>query len=484
MKKTTLLYLLPLLTLAACGGGGNKSGQNGSDTTKKDSMNTAANATVLTAVGQPAATAPYTIEVIDTKAAFAPTLQSFGFGQSGGQWLLVGGRTNGFHGTSDNESTFPTKFSNTNMFVVDPTSKKSWRLEIPAVFKLQLQSTNMNCYQDGDYLYCIGGYGSSCATDSPECYQTFPNLTAINVPNAIAAITSNNAQALEASITSITDERMRVTGGALRKIGGWFYLVMGQNYDKKYKGAVTGIYTQQVRKFQIGNTGGQLTINNYTAYDVPWSTPPLNDQFHRRDLTVSETIMDDGTHGITVYGGVFSTNGGNGFPNPIYISQDNTGNTAFAFDQGFAQKLNLYECANVTMYDPTAKNMYTSFLGGITDYYYDKAGVLTPGSIMNFLPFSKNATTVVRNGTSKTSVEYPQQSPALPGYIGSDAEFIPNPALATYGGMDEMIDYSQVPTGRTLVGWMYGGILSTAEQSSEMNPTFANSKIYEVWITK
>lgn len=483
MKKITLLYLLPLLALAACGGGGNKSGQTVSDSVRGDSAS-AANATVLTAVGQPAATPPYTIDVVDIKATFAPSLQSFGFGHRGTQWLLVGGRTNGFHGTSDNESTFPTKFSNTNMFVVDQSSKQTWKMAIPDAFKLQLQSTNMNCYQDGNYLYCIGGYGSTCATDSPECYQTFPNLTAINVPNAIAAITTNNAQALAASITSITDERMRVTGGALRKIGDWFYLVMGQNYDKMYKGAVTGIYTQQVRKFQIGNTGSQLTINNYTAYDVPWNTAPLNDQFHRRDLTVAETIMDDGTQGITVYGGVFTSVGGNGFPNPIYISQDNSGSTSFAFDQGFAQKLNLYECANVTMYDPTTKNMYTSFLGGITDYYYNKAGVLTASSEIYFLPFSKYATTVVRNGTDKTSVEYPQQSPALPTYIGSDAEFIPNPALATYNGMDGMIDYSKLPTGKTLVGWMYGGILATAEQSSEMNPTFANSKIYEVWITK
>ena len=333
-------------------------------------------------------------------------------------------------------------------------------------------------------MYCIGGYGSNCAADSPDCYQTFPMLTAINVPNAIAAITSGNAAGLQASISTITDERMRVTGGSLRKIGEWFYLVMGQNYNAMYKGAVTGIYTQQVRKFQIGNNNGQLSINNYTAYDVPWSTAPMSEQFHRRDLTVAETVMDDGTPGITVYGGVFTPTGGTGFQNPVYIYQDGQGNTTFALDQGFEQKLNVYDCAYTTLYDPTAQNMYTTLLGGITYYYYDKDGNLVESNQMNFLPFSKNLTTVVRNSSSKTSVEYPQQTPALPAFIGSDAEFIPSSQIAMYQGMDDVMDYSQLPTGKTLLGWMYGGILATAEQSSEFNPTFANNKIYEVWITK
>ena len=33
--------------------------------------------------------------------------QSFAIGQADGLWLLVGGRRNGFHRTSDRESTFP-----------------------------------------------------------------------------------------------------------------------------------------------------------------------------------------------------------------------------------------------------------------------------------------------------------------------------------------------------------------------------------------
>ena len=42
-----------------------------------------------------------------------------------------------------------------------------------------------------------------------------------------------------------------------------------------------------------------------------------------------------------------------------------------------------------------------------------------------------------------------------------------------------------MPAGDSvLVGWMYGGIWATADQASEFNPTFANQKVYEVWMNR
>lgn len=434
--------------------------------------------------GTPNATAPFTITLVEVKGTNTPALQSFVFGQANGLWLMTGGRTNGFHGTSDNESTFPTKYSNTNMFVYDPVNNKQYKMPIPATFALQLQSTNMNYYQDGDYLYCIGGYGSTCATDSPSCYQTFPNLTAINVPNAITAIQNNNAASLEAAISTIEDERMRVTGGALRKIGDWFYLTVGQNYNTMYKGGVTGIYTDQVRKFKITNTGGVPAITNYIAFDAPWPTAQDEfSQFHRRDLTVSEAVLTDGTQALTIFGGVFTKHGG-AFTNPITISQSSNNITFFTLNTGISQKFNLYECAHIPMYDATTQTMYTVLLGGISDYYYDKQGVLMPGNPLNALPFSNHVTTIVGNPTG-AMVEYPQQTPALPTYIGSDAEFVPDASLALYQNSEAIIDFSKLPaSGSVTLGLMYGGIVATAQQSSEFNPTFASNKIYRVVLSR
>ena len=50
-------------------------------------------------------------------------------------------------------------------------------------------------------------------------------------------------------------------------------------------------------------------------------------------------------------------------------------------------------------------------------------------------------------------------------------------------GTHEVIDYSRLPAGDSVrVGWMYGGIFATADQSSEFDPTFASDRIYEVWL--
>lgn len=487
MKKVYLIILSLLVIGAACK-------QNNKPKEKEgDSTETTAgggggapedgSGTLLTETAEPQSNAPFTIKLEELKGKNIPALQSFVFGQRGSLWLMVGGRTNGFHGTSDNESTFPTKFSNTYFYVYDILSDKQWKLPIPEAFKWQLQSTNMQFYQDENTLYCVGGYGSNCADDKPECYQTFPNLTAIQVTQAIAAIQAGDKEALTASIKTVEDERMRVTGGALKKIGDWFYLVMGQNYNTQYKGGITGIYTDQVRKFQIGTEqNGSPSIKEYTAYDEPWNeTDDENNQFHRRDLTVSEAILADKSVGIGVYGGVFTKNGG-AFPNPIYIHQSGS-NTSFTLDKGFNQLLNLYECGHVPMYDPTTNTMYTVLLGGITDAYY-KDGELMPGNPLNALPFSKNVTTVVRMSNGRT-LEFPQQSPALPTFIGADAEFIANSNLAKYSGSDGIIDFSKLPsTGEVLLGAMYGGIVATAQQSSEFNPTYASNKIYQVYLTR
>jgi hypothetical protein len=479
MKKIYLIALLLFVVGIGCKQPTQPLGGN-NDSAAVDSTGGAVGI-IDSVAGTPNATAPFTITLVEVKSTNTPALQSFVFGQANGLWLMTGGRTNGFHGTSDNESTFPTKYSNTNMFVYDPVNNKQYKMAIPATFALQLQSTNMNYYQDGDYLYCIGGYGSTCATDTPSCYQTFPNLTAINVPNAITAIQNNNAAGLESAISTIEDERMRVTGGALRKLGDWFLLTVGQNYNTLYKGGVTGIYTDQVRRFKITNTNGVPAITDYMAIDCPFAIDESGDnQFHRRDLTVSEAVLSDGSLGLTIFGGVFTTHGG-AFLNPISIG--NNGMQYILHDE-FNQKFNLYECAHIPMYDATTQMMYTVLLGGISNYYYDKKGALMPGNPLNALPFSNHVTTIVSNNGG-AMVEYPQQTPALPTYIGSDAEFVVDASLALYKTSEGIIDFSKLPTsGDVTLGVMYGGIVATAQQSSEFNPTFASNKIYKVVLSR
>jgi hypothetical protein len=414
----------------------------------------------------------------------APALQSFAIGRTDGLWLLVGGRRNGFHRTSDRESTFPSAWANDSLYVVDVAAGRTWSAPLPPQYRMLLRVNNMEHVQDGNTLYVVGGYGSNCDTDDRTCYQTYPNLTAIDVPAVVRGVQARDAGAIAAGIVTIQDERMRVTGGGLRKIGDMFFLVMGQNYDSIYKGGYTGKYTEQVRSFHIANHQGVVQIQNYQAYSDPNGGGPAS-PWHRRDLNVVETVSGGGNVGIAVYGGVFTPAGG-AWLNPMYVSQPAGGGPAsISLDAQFAMRMSPYECAQVLMYDPGSQTMYTTLLGGITYWYYDQAGQLVQSNIDNWLPWTAAITTLARAANGTTTENVQPASMQMPERLGGNGVFIPVKSLATYAGTHEVLDYSRLPAGDSvLVGWMYGGIYATADQASEFNPTFANQKVFEVWMNR
>jgi hypothetical protein len=440
-------------------------------------------ALALAAAAPAAAQLPFTFSVREAaRQPGAPALQSLAIAEHDGLWLLVGGRRNGFHRTSDNESTFPSAWANDSLYVVDVANGQTWRAPLPQQYRMMLRANNMQFYQDGDVLYFVGGYGSNCDTDDRTCYQTYPNLTAIDVPAVMQAVQAGNAAGIASGISTLQDERMRVTGGGMKKIGDTYYLVMGQNYDSIYKGAYTGHYTEQVRAFQIGSSGGQPQILNYQAYTATDGGGPSS-QWHRRDLNVVETVWADGTPGIAVYGGVFTPTGG-AWLNPMYIAAGG-GGASITLDSQFSMRMSPYECAQVLMFDPSSRTMYTTLLGGITYWYYDASGQLVQSSIANWLPWTAAITTLARASNGSTTEVIQPATQQMPQRMGGNAVFVRNPALATAAGTSEVLDYSRLPAGGSvLVGWMYGGIWATADQASEFNPTFANSKVYEVWMNR
>lgn len=422
-----------------------------------------------------AAQAPYTITVnrssVNTKA---PALQSFCIATSGNYWLVIGGRTNGFHGTGDSSSTFPTSFSNERFYVIDPTSNNVWSAPIPAQFLNQLRSTNMAYYQDGGTLYCIGGYGNGCSSDNPGCYQTFPNLTAINVSSVISIIMMGGS--LTPYINTITDNRMKVTGGVLTKINGYFYLAFGQNYNGKYKAGVDGKYTEQIARFQINLANGVPSITNYTTITSPMQYQGLP-QFHRRDFNGVYFVNPQGSQVLAVLGGVFTSRGGP-FPNPAYVFSSGVA----SIDTSFTQKFCLYDCASISLYNNQNRQSYITLIGGITDYYFDNNGDTIPSNASNFMPWFNHASTIVY--TQSGTKEYPQAKQTLPGYIGANAAFIPSSNVSLYLGIKGVIDYAKLPNGPTLIGYMYGGIEATAPQSNGFNPTNSSNVIYTVYLQK
>jgi hypothetical protein len=430
-------------------------------------------------------TLPFHLEVVESTAnpkSLPKGLQSFAFAQAGGKWLFVGGRTNGFHRTSTSSRTFPVAYANEQLIVVDPVSGQSWSRNLPAAYLARLSSSNTEGFQDGGTLYVAGGYGSNCGRDDPSCYNTYPNLTALQVQNVIDAVVAGDDTKIAANIVSIEDAHFQVTGGLLRKVGDYFYLVFGQNYSRIYKDGVTGAYTEQVRRFKLAFDGKTLTVSDYQAFGDPTGAQGTASQFHRRDLNVTEGIAPGGNVGLTAWGGVFTAADG-GWPNPVYIEPQGTAAPALTVDMTFSQKTAYYECAHLLMYDPAAGAMYTTLFGGISNYYYNQAGELVPGGVTNSLPWTNIISTMGRaaNGTQ----EYVQpMNQGLPALIGANAELVLAPGVQLVAGTHDIVDYSKLTGSRVLMGYMVGGIRATAWQTTGANPTYPIEKIYAVYVVR
>lgn len=425
---------------------------------------------------------PFTFSVREIAAPpGTPKLHSFAMGRIGDDWVLIGGRRNGFHRTSTRESTFPTATANDSIYVVDVAANRTIAAPLPARLRTILRVSNTNYVQDGEHLYIVGGYGSTCDSDDASCYQTYPNLSTINLVSLITLMKQGSFEILDQTMSTVVDERMRVTGGALKKIGDRFYLVMGHNYNSIYKGGVTGIYTDQVRTFRLSSPFAP-TILDYQAYGDSSGGGPTS-QWHRRDLNVVETVQLGGGHGLAIYGGVFTPTSG-AWLNPMYMTLPAGGGTpTFVVDNAFSMKMSQYECAHVVMHDPGTGAMYTTLLGGISGWYYDAGGALVQGGLNNSLPWTGTITTLARYADGSTREVVQPAGQGLPGRRGANAVFVSAPGIPMVAGTHAVIDYRGLAAGDSvMVGWMYGGIFATADQSSELDPTFASDKIYEVWM--
>jgi hypothetical protein len=410
----------------------------------------------------------YQVKLKSFQVQNLPGLHSFAFAQSGGKWLIIGGRLDGLHARQPFNA-FPAASNNTSVFVVDINTNQFWSSSVnslPVGLKEQLQSTNMNFYQDKDSLYIIGGYGySNTALD----HITYPNLTSVSVSGLINAII--NAQPIQTNFKQITDQNFAVNGGQLGKIGNTFYLVGGHRFDGRYNPMGNPTYTQTyvsgIKKFTINNSGSSLSYSNYTV---------VTDQvhLHRRDYNLMPQIFPNGEQGYTISSGVFQIGVDLPFLYPVDIKA--SGYTPIT---SFNQYLSNYHSAKVALYDSISNVMHSLFFGGMSQYKYIN-NVLTPD---NTVPFVKTISRVSRdsNGNLQESVFANE----MPAFIGASAEFIPNHNLSHYS--NEVIKLSQINGDSVLVGHIYGGIFTndaSAFTNNNTNSTNAHPTIYEVWLVK
>ncbi|GCD77215.1 hypothetical protein JCM31826_06970 [Thermaurantimonas aggregans] len=411
---------------------------------------------------------PYELSLKPLVIQNLPGLHSYSYGQHQGTWLIIGGRKDGLHARQPFNA-FPASMNNTDIYVIDPVAKQFWTASVnslPTGIREQFQSTNMNFHQEGDTLYIIGGYAFSASANG---HITFPYLSTVRVSEVINAIKNN--QSIGSFIKQIQDTLFAVTGGHLKMIDNVFYLVGGHRFDGRYNPmnnpTFTQRYTNQIRKFTVNNSGSQLSFGNVTAI-----TDPIH--LHRRDYNLVPQIYPNGKQGLMISSGVFQVNADLPYLYPVDI-----------FDSGyfpqpnFNQYLSNYHSAVLPLYDSVNNRMHTIFFGGMSQYYYQNGQLIQD----NQVPFVRTISRVTRDANGQlTEYKLPVEMPSLKG---SSAEFILNHAVPHY--TNEVVKLHQITQDSVLVGYIYGGIQSTALNpfsNNQTNLTSADPGIYEVWLKK
>ena len=426
--------------------------------------------TILFSFGLAAQTVPFNVELESITIANLGGVQAFSFGQHNGKWLIVGGRLDGLHQRQP-FAAFDVAGHNNQLLVIDPETKQKWSApltSLPTGVQEQLSSTNMEFFQEGDYLYCLGGYGFSATQND---HTTYPNLTAIKVSDVINAVINNTS--FTSFFRQITDSKFQVTGGILKKIGYSYYLLGGQKFLGRYNpmGPNQGPgfiqeYTEAIRVFNLNDDGTSLSVTHLPSYSDAAN-------LHRRDYNAEPQIMPDGKEGITMFSGVFQLNADLPFLNCI-----NVDSSGYQVNNNFQQYYNHYHCATVPLYSSTENEMHTLFFGGIAQYY-DSSGVLVQD---NNVPFVKTIARVTRDAAGNMA-EYklPEEMPEL---LGAGSEFIVNPNLEMYS--NEVLKLDELNEERNFIGYIYGGISSTAANiffTNNGSQSNASSQIFKVYLT-
>lgn len=413
-------------------------------------------------------TAPFNIHLEPLDVPGLGGLQAYAFGQHEGKWLIVGGRLDGLHRRQP-FAAFDLAGNNNQLIVIDPVTKSKWTAPLTSLsvgLQEQLSSTNMEFHQDGNFLYILGGYGYNKESDEKI---TFPNLSAIDVPAVIHAIIDGTS--FTSYFRQLHDEQFAVTGGQLKKINNTFYLIGGNRFDGNYNPmgnpTYTQVYTDAIRKFALSDNGTSITITHLET---------INDaaNLHRRDYNAVPQILTDGSEGITVFSGVFQPSIDLPYLNCVNIDSAN-----YIVNNAFQQFYNHYHCAVVPLYSAKENEMHTVFFGGIAQYY-DNAGVLVQD---NNVPFVKTIARVTRNANGMMA-EY-KLPVEMPGFLGASSEFIPIENVPKYA--NEVFKLDEFTTDTTLVGYIYGGISSTASNVFFTNTgthSSASSQLFKIYVIK
>jgi hypothetical protein len=414
----------------------------------------------------------FSVEIETLSIPEAPGIQSYSYGKtSEGKWLVLGGRTDGMHKRRPFES-FSRKENNTQVFIIDPLEKSTSQTDLstlPASIFEQLQSTNQEFHQRGNTLYVIGGYGYS---ETERDHITYPYLTAIDVDGLATAIIEQKR--IIPFFRQVKVPELAVTGGQLGLLDDTFYLCGGQYFEGRYNPmgpdhgpGFTQEYTNAIKTFKIKDDGKNLAISDYKVQKDP-------QYLHRRDYNMVPQIFPDGTTGFTMFSGVFQYKANIPWLNTVDVTP-----AGYTVNNDFNQYLSQYHSAKIPIYNSANGEMMTVFFGGLSQYEYDDNGTLVEDKQV---PFVRTISRVTRHADG--SMTEKDLGIKMPAFLGSGAEFIPVSNEAIF--LDhEILDLKKLPSGKTLVGYIYGGIESSRKNvffTNNAHQSIASNQIFEVYV--
>lgn len=428
---------------------------------------------------------PFTVSIELSSFSLPTGIHSGAYAVYQGKWLFIAGRTNGMHGFyTGGIGNFPPSEQNTMAYVVDIQAQKvfSRSLKDPSSGLSQQQVDQLSVTSPQSFftdttLYISGGYGIDTATG---LFDTKSVLTAVDLAGFINWVVDAPPGDLAVKhIRQTSHPLLQVTGGYMTAVNPHLtsLLIFGQNFTGLYDDNSNGDYTQQVRCFQIVDNNGQLYVQPRRSQD-----PDPN--YRRRDLNVVPIIQNN-KQAYVALSGVFYPDFGI-WTVPVLINPNGTSSMSDpANPTTFKQGMNNYVSSNVGLYSKSTKEMFIVLLGGLTYEYYEGGVLLTDSDF----PFTNEVTTVKIDKKGNFS-QYlmDAQFPVIlstvvnPGNqlrFGTAADFIPASNVPVYNNGVIQLDKIK---GRTLIGYVVGGIMSTLPNTYTELDSTASPYIFNVYL--
>ncbi len=412
-------------------------------------------------------------------------IQSYAVGQDGANFIFIAGRTNGLHGFA-NIGDFPPSKQNSTIFVVNTHKKTVWSRSLHDTLSGlsrgqidTLSAVSPQFYQSGNTLYITGGYGIDSKTGT---FSTKDTLTAIDVSGLIHWVTRDCSSRASDFIRQIHNPIFQVTGGAMLQFGQCpTLLIFGQNFIGNYTPNSNGIYTRQVRRFNI--------IDDCKLLDVEvLKSTPINPDFRRRDLNIIPIIKTKGCKKCPAFvalAGVFTLETGI-WTVPVEITTDGFPTMADPnLETTFKQSMNIYNSAHVELL-AAHDDMFSILFGGLTFGFFENGQFMTSTDF----PFTNQITAIKRTPEGEYSqillpVEFPtilstQSNPGNTLLFGAGARFIIEPNIPIFSnGVLNLCDIKC----ETVIGHIVGGIQSTVPNTNVITDSAASPHIFRVTLT-